>query len=185
MELLDRIFGKGDRVAGYAAALVAVAEAEGVLGKVEDEFFTFAKAVDQNPKLREALTDASLPVDNRQALVRDILGERANPTTINLISFLIESGRARDLSKIADAFVGLAATSRERVVAEVRSAVPLTDKQRERLERALSKATGRKVEAKVVVDPTVVGGVVARVDDLVFDGSIASRLEGAKHAIGS
>ena len=65
------------------------------------------------------------------------------------------------------------------------SAVPLTDKQRERLEKALSKATGRTVEAKVVVDPTVVGGVIARVDDLVFDGSVASRLEDAKHAFGS
>jgi F-type H+-transporting ATPase subunit delta len=61
----------------------------------------------------------------------------------------------------------------------------LTDKQRERLERALSAATGRTVEAKVVVDPTVIGGVVARVDDLVFDGSVASRLEDAKQALRS
>ena len=63
--------------------------------------------------------------------------------------------------------------------------MPLTDKQRERLERALSKATGRTVEAKVIVDPTVVGGVIARVDDLVFDGSVSGRLEDAKHALGS
>jgi F-type H+-transporting ATPase subunit delta len=70
-------------------------------------------------------------------------------------------------------------------VAEVRSAVPLNDRQRKRLEEALSSATGRTIEAKVVVDPTLVGGVVARVGDLVFDGSIASRLEDAKHALGS
>jgi len=185
MELLDRIFGKGGTVSGYATAVVAVAEAEGVLGKVEDELYTFAKAAEQNPQLREALTDQTLPVDNRQALVRDILGDRAHPTTVTLLSFLIESGRARDLTKIAEAVVEIAATSREHAVAEIRSAVPLTDKQRERLEKALSKATGRTVEAKVVVDPTVVGGVIARVDDLVFDGSIASRLEDAKHAFGS
>jgi F-type H+-transporting ATPase subunit delta len=185
MALLDRIFGKGGTVAGYATALVAVAEAEGVLAKVEDELFAFAKAADQNPKLREALTDQVLPVDNRQALIRDILGGRAHPVTITLISFVIESGRARELSKIADAFVQIAATSREHAVAEVRSAVPLTDKQRERLEKALSRATGRTVEAKVIVDPTVIGGVVARVDELVFDGSISSRLQDAKHALGS
>jgi len=185
MELLDRIFGKGGAVAGYATAMVAVAEAEGVLRKVEDELFSFAKAAEQNPDLREALTDQSLPVDNRQALVRDILGDRAHPVTVNLISFLIESGHARELSKIADAVVEIAATSRSHAVAEVRSAVPLTDKQRERLEKALSKATGRTVEAKVVVDPSVVGGVVARIDDLVFDGSVSSRLEGAKQALGS
>jgi F-type H+-transporting ATPase subunit delta len=117
--------------------------------------------------------------------VRDILGGKGHPVTVNLLSFLIESGRARDLSKIADAFVQLAAASREHAVAEVRSAVPLTDKQRERLQKALSTATGRTVETKVVIDPTVIGGVIARVDDLVFDGSVSSRLEDAKHALGS
>jgi F-type H+-transporting ATPase subunit delta len=185
MELLDRIFGGHDIVSGYATALLAVAEAEGVTRKVEDELFTFAKAVDQNPDLRQALTDATLPVDNRQALVRDIIGDRANPVTVNLVSFVIEAGHAKELSKIADAYVQLAASSREHAVAEVRSAVPLTDRQRQRLEQALSKATGRTVEAKVIVDPTVVGGVIARVDDLVFDGSVSGRLEDAKHALGS
>ena len=124
-------------------------------------------------------------MDNRQALVRDVLGPRANRTTVTLISFLIESGRARDLPKIADAVVRLAASTREHAVAEIRTAVPLTDKQRERLQQALSKATGRTVETKVVVDPTVIGGVIARVDDLVFDGSVSSRLEDAKLALGS
>ena len=185
MELLERIFGKGDKATAYATALVTVAEAEGDLRKVEDELFAFAKATEQNPKLREALTDQALPLENREAVVRDILGGRTSQVTINLISFVIQSGHARDLSKIADAFVQLAARSRERAAAEVRSAVPLTDVQRERLEQALSSATGRTVEAKVVVDPTVIGGVVARVDDLVFDGSVASRLEDARHALRS
>jgi F-type H+-transporting ATPase subunit delta len=185
MEMLDRIFGKGDKAHAYATALVAVAESEGDLRKVEDELFAFAKATEQNPKLREALTDQALPLENREAVVRDVLGGRASQVTINLITFVIQSGHARDLSKIADAFVQLAASSREHAVAEIRSAVALTDKQRERLERALSDATGRTVEAKVVVDPTVIGGVVARVDDLVFDGSVASRLEDAKHALRS
>jgi F-type H+-transporting ATPase subunit delta len=185
MEVLERIFGKTDKASAYATAMVTVAEAEGALGRVEEELFAFAKAVEQNPGLREALTDQALPLENREAVVRDSLGGRANQVTINLISFVIQSGHARDLSKIADAFVQLAARSREHAAAEIRSAVPLTDKQRERLERALSAATGRTVEAKVVVDPTVIGGVVARVDDLVFDGSVASRLEDAKQALRS
>ena len=87
--------------------------------------------------------------------------------------------------QIVDGFMEMAAASREHAVAEIRTAVPLTDKQRERLEKALSRATGRTVDAKVVVDPTVIGGVVARVDDLVFDGSVSSRLADAKHALGS
>jgi F-type H+-transporting ATPase subunit delta len=184
-DILDRIFGRDDRVRGYATALVAVAAAEGVLDRVADELFAFAKAVEQDPKLRDAITDRALPLENRQQLIRDILGGRAHDVTVSEVSFVIEAGRARDLGKIADGVASLAAEEHEQAVAEVRSAVPLTDAQRKRLEDALSRATGRKIEAKVVVDPTVVGGVVARVGDLVFDGSIASRLEDAKHALGS
>jgi len=184
-EVLDRLFGRNDRVRGYATALVAVADAEGVLDRVGDELFAFSKAVEQDPKLRDALTDKALPLENRRALIRDILGGRAHDVTVTLVSFLVESGRARDLGKIAEGVAALSAEQRDQAVAEVRSAVPLTDAQRKRLEAALSGATGRKIEAKVVVDPTLVGGVIARVGDLVFDGSIASRLEDAKHALGS
>ncbi|MGZ8570759.1 MAG: ATP synthase F1 subunit delta [Actinomycetota bacterium] len=185
MDLLQRLFGHGDRAGGYAAAVVAVADAEGAGGRVEDEVYAFAKAVEQNPQLREALTDQALPIENRIALVRDVIGQHAHPATVSLIAFIVESGRARDLGTIAEHAVAIAAERREHVVAEVRAAVPLSDNQRERLERALSRATGRTVEVKVVVDPTGVGGVVARVGDLVFDGSVASRLEDAKHALGS
>jgi F-type H+-transporting ATPase subunit delta len=183
--LLDRLFGRDDRIGGYATAVVAVAEAEGALVKVEDELFTFAKAVEQSPQLREAVTNRALPVENRIELVRDVLGDRVHPATLSLVSFLIEADRARDLTKIAERVVAIAAEQRQHEVAEVRSAVPLSDAQRERLAQALSRATGRQVEVKVVVDPTVVGGVVARVGDEVFDGSVASRLEDAKQVLGS
>ncbi|HET9673088.1 MAG TPA: F0F1 ATP synthase subunit delta, partial [Actinomycetota bacterium] len=80
----------------------------------------------------------------------------------------------------------MAARRSERTLAEIRSAVPLSDAQRRRLGDALSAATGRHVELKVVVDPTVVGGLVARVGDEVFDGSVASRLSDARrHLTGS
>ena len=184
-EIVDRIFGRNDRVRGYATALVAVADAEGVLDRVADEFFAFAKAVEADPKLRDAITDKALPLENRHALIRDILGGRAHDVTVTSVSFVVEAGRARDLGRIAEGVVALAADRRAQAVAEVRSAVPLSDAQRKRLEQALSRATGRTIEAKVVVDPTLVGGVVARVGDLVFDGSIASRLEDAKQALGS
>ena len=185
MGVLDRLFGKDDRIGGYATAIVAVADAEGVLDKVEDELYRFAKAVDQNAQLREAITNRALPVENRIELVRDVLGDRAHPTTVSLVSFLIESDRARDLTKIAERVTQIAAAQRSSEIAEVRSAVPLSDAQRERMAVALSRATGKQVEVKVVVDPTLMGGIVARVGDEVFDGSVATRLEDAKQVLGS
>jgi F-type H+-transporting ATPase subunit delta len=183
--LIDRLFGKDDRIRGYALAIVTVAEAEGALGAVEDELYAFAKGLEQQPRLREVLGDRALPVDNRKEVVREVLGDRAHPVTMTLISFLVEADRVRDLGKIAEGVAAIAAERRQHQVAEVRSAVPLTDEQRARLEEALSRATGREIEAKVFVDPTLVGGVVARVGDEVFDGSIASRLEDVKQVLGS
>ena len=185
MGVLDRLFGTDDRIGGYATAVVAVAEAEGALGKVEDELFAFAKAVDANAQLREAILNRALPVENRIELVRDVLGDRVHPATLALVSFLIEADRARDLTTIAERVSEIAAEQRSAEVAEARSAVPLSDAQREKLAQALSRATGKRIEVKVVVDPTVVGGVVARVGDEVFDGSVASRLEDAKQVLGS
>jgi F-type H+-transporting ATPase subunit delta len=77
----------------------------------------------------------------------------------------------------------VAAERRHHVLAEVRSAVPLDGAQRERLAQGLSRATGREVEVRVVVDPTVVGGIVARVGDEIFDGSLRSRLDDAKQQL--
>jgi F-type H+-transporting ATPase subunit delta len=172
-------------IGGYAQALFAVASAEGVLPRVEDELYAFGKALEQHTELRESLTDAALPSENKKAVLRDLLGERANPLTVSLLGFVIDAGRAREIPKIVDELARMASIERDHALAEVRSAVDLTAAQRDRLAEALSRATGRTVDVKVVVDPTVIGGVVARVGDEVFDGSIASRLEDAKQALGS
>ena len=92
-------------------------------------------------------------------------------------------GRGRDLPTIIDALVKKSAASHDRAVAEVRSAVELSDAQRERLAAAIGKATGKTVEVKVIIDPTVLGGIVATVGDTVIDGSVRTRLEQLKNAI--
>jgi F-type H+-transporting ATPase subunit delta len=167
-------------VRGYAEALFAVAEAEGELDVVEDQLYAFAKALETEGRLREALTDPLLPAENKKGLIRDLLGERANPHAVNVLGFLVDQGRAREIGRIVEELAAVAAERRAHVVAEVRSAVPLDDAQRARLAEALSKATGRQVEVKVVVDPAVVGGIVAKVGDEVFDGSVRSRLDEAR-----
>jgi F-type H+-transporting ATPase subunit delta len=172
-------------VQGYARAIFAVAEAEDALAQVEEELFRFARALESSNDLRDALIDAAVPADRKKAVLADLLGDRAHPQTVRLLGFIIEQGRARELGKIVDALLRTTAESREHALAEVRTAVPLSDDQKARLQEALSKATGRTVELKVLVDPSVVGGVVAHVGDQVFDGSIRTRLQEAKEQLGS
>ena len=169
-----------EAIRGYAEALFSVAEAEDALDVVEDELFQFARALEGQRELREALTDPALPAERKRDVLADVLGDRVNPHTVNLLGFLVEQGRARDLPAIVDELVAMAAERRQAAVAEVRTAVPLDGEHRERLAEALGRATGKKVELKVVVDPSVVGGVVARVGDQVIDGTIRRRLELAR-----
>jgi F-type H+-transporting ATPase subunit delta len=170
----------GDRIEGYAAALFEVARAEGTLDEVEDELFRFARSYESNDGLRAALTDEMIPAARRQSIVEDLLGGRATQTTVQLISMVVGAGRTRDLPAIIDRLVERAAAAKNFAVAEVRSAVPLTADQQDRLKAAVANATGKDVSLKVVVDPSVLGGLVATVGDTVIDGTVRTRLDQLK-----
>ena len=172
-----------ERINAYADAMFEVARAEGTLGEVEDELFRFARALEGSDELREALTDAHIPASRRQQIVEDLVGPHATPTTTALISMVVGIGRGRDLSTIIDALVKKSAAAHDKAVAEVRSVVELTDQQRDRLAAAVEHVTGKKVEVKVIIDPTVLGGIVTTVGDTVIDGSVRTRLEQLKNAI--
>lgn len=170
-------------VDGYARAIFAVAEAEGTLEQVEDELYRFGKMLERETRLREALTDPQLPAENKDGIIEELVGSRATRHTVGLLRFIVEQGRAKDLPKIVDALARYAAERQRRAVAEVRSAIPLDAEQRLRLAQALSRATGKDVELKVLVDESLIGGVEARVGDQVFDGSIRRRLELAREQL--
>lgn len=172
-----------DRIEGYASALFEVAQAEGALAKVEEELFNLSHVLTANDELRTTLSDPAIPAERRQAIIEDLLGSRATPTTTVLVSFVVASGRARDLPAIISNLVERAAAERKHAVAEVRSAIPLDDDQRTRLAGALSKNLGKEVEVKVFVDPSVLGGLSARVGDMVIDGTIRHRLDQLKETI--
>jgi F-type H+-transporting ATPase subunit delta len=95
---------------------------------------------------------------------------------------VVGTGRARELPSIIDSLVTRSAAAQNRAVAEVRSAIELSEDQRRRLGDAIKRATGKDVEVKVVVDPSVMGGIVTTVGDTVIDGSVRSRLEQMKNA---
>src|SRR5262245_49381176 len=166
-----------DRVDAYASALFEIARAEGVLAEVEDELYNFARAIEGNDELRSTLTDAAMPLARKQGIIDDLFKNSVTPVGASLVTFVVGVGRGRDLPDIIDRFVTRAASEKDKAVAEVRSAIALTDEQRSRLATALGQATGKQVDVKVVVDPAVLGGIVAQIGDTVIDGTVRTRLE--------
>ncbi len=172
-----------DRIDGYADAIITVAGAEGNLERVSNEFYSVAQAINGNDELRDTLTDIRVPVARRQQIIEDVLNGRVSSTTVGLVSMVVGAGRVGEIGDIATAVTHRAAASTGREVAQVRSAVPLSDDQQRRLAEAIKASTGKDVDVLVTVDPTVVGGIVTTVGDTVIDGSIRTRLAKLREAI--
>ncbi|MEA2010913.1 MAG: ATP synthase F1 subunit delta [Actinomycetota bacterium] len=172
------------RLDGYASALFDVARAEGDIDGFVDAFYAAAKTISANSELRDALSDPQIPIARRQGTVTDLLGVRVDGAVVASINFVVAVGQAKYLNDLASRLAEIAAEEEGSVVAEVQSAVTLDEAQVERLEAALSKATGKRVQAKVVTDPSLMGGLVAKIGDTIFDGSVKSRLDDVREQWG-
>lgn len=171
-----------NRITAYADAAFGIASAEGSLAEVEDELFRLGRVYESNDELRSALTDPHLPAARRQQIVEDLLEGKATKATVAIVSLIVGAGRINDLPAIAQQLVQRTAALKGEAVAEVRSAVPLTDDQLARLTQAIKARTDLDVTIKNVVDPTVIGGVVTQIGDEVLDGTVRTRLNQLREA---
>ena len=172
---------EGSRIEAYARAMLEVARAEGHLAEVEDELFRFARTFDGSDELRMALTDPALP---GRAARRGGRGPARGQGTRRPARRWRRSSSAPG-GPATSRRSSTGSSSSPRPSASTRSPrcaarSPLDDDQIERLRDALANATSKDVEVKVVVDPSVLGGVVATVGDTVIDGSVRHRLEQLK-----
>src|SRR6266566_306751 len=167
-----------------AQADFAAADAAGDLDRVEDDLFRFGAVVAGTPELRSALTDPVLPLDRKRALVDDLIGGKDNPRAVRLIQLALDLQQGRELDRRCRELAEMAAERRNRVVADVRTAVPLDSERQARLAEALTRVLGRPVELRFTVDAGIMGSIVVRVGDEEFDGSVRSRIEQARERLG-
>ncbi len=172
-----------ETIRGYAAAIFEMAQGEGVLDRVEDELFRLARALEGSDELKDSLSDLRLPMQRKQAVIDDLLAGSAHRLTVAFTSFVVGLGRGIDLAAIADQLTTRAAEARNRSVAEVSSAIPLDRATIDRLAGALANRIGNQVEVRVVLDESILGGLVVRVGDTVIDGSVRKRLEQLREAV--
>ncbi|MFF2850612.1 F0F1 ATP synthase subunit delta [Streptomyces sp. NPDC058001] len=155
------------------------AQQAGKLDDVEDELFRFGRIVTSDTGLRAALTDRAATTAAKSDLLSALLGGRAQDVTTRLVVRLVTQPRGRSLEGGLESLSKLAAERRDRMVAVVTSAVPLSDQQKQRLGAALAKLYGRSMHLNLDVDPEVLGGIRVQVGDEIINGSIADRIEDA------
>src|SRR6516162_1249431 len=166
-------------------ATAAAAEGAGELDDVEDELFRFGRIDAGEPELHAALASRVLPDDRKRELLNALLAGKVTQASLRLITQATVHPRGRSLEANLTDYARLVAAWRERLIATVRAAIPLTDGQRERLTAALAAIYGYGIQLNVVVDPQVVGGMSIEIGDELIDGTLSSRLTALRQRLAS
>lgn len=152
------------------------------LDRVEDELFSASRALVDSSELRRALVGGA-GADLKAQLVTEILSKKASASTVKLVRALVTQRRGRSLeAAFAEYLFGLA-NRRNRLIAVVRTAAPISDAQKVRLSGAIEKQVGQPIRVNIQVDPTIIGGVSIKFADELIDASISNRLAHAGRAL--
>jgi len=160
----------------------SAANINGELDRVEDELFEISRVIAENFELRKALVGPGT-TSAKSTLVSDVLGKRASESTVRLAAALVTSLRGRSIEAGFADYLSALANRRNRLIANVRVAVAITDTQKVRLAQAIEKQVGQPIRVNIQVDPSILGGVSVKFADELVDGSISNRLAGAGRAL--
>jgi F-type H+-transporting ATPase subunit delta len=168
----------------YAKALYDLAKEQNAVERVQRELISVADAWDTSAELRGVFENPAFSPEARKKVVVAVAQRvAASPMIVNALSMLADRNRMKNVREIADAFVSRTEAASGRVQAEVVSAAPLPDAYYAELATVLKRAVGRDVTITKKVDASIIGGVVTRVGDTVFDGSITNRLADLKNEL--
>jgi len=162
----------------YAAALFDVVQKNGTADRAERDLAAFVDLVSHHDDLK-AVFAAPIAPARKRAVIDALLAASGDisPEVQRLLGLLADRDRLDSLEVVRRAFDDRLMQLRRIVPAEVTTAVPLTESRRAALVQALGRATGSDVTMSEQVDPAIIGGVVARVGSVVFDGSVTRQLE--------
>lgn len=165
------------------SAEAASAEAGRRLDDLEDELFRFGRIVEGEPRLRGALVDPRIPGDRKAALLAELLEGKVTRATLRLATEAATHPRGRSLERVLTAYGRIVAERRNRLVAVVRTAVELSERQKARLAAALAAQYDRDVHLNIDVDSSVLGGMSIQIGDEEIDGTIVRRLADVRRRI--
>ena len=161
----------------YAKALYMIGVEENRLDALTREVKSLADVVRASPELATLLSNPVIAQETRRAVMSDILTRvGVSPTARNFTLLLTDRRRGAMLPAVAEALSSLSDERAGKVQAEVTSATPLSDAQIQKVRAALEKLTGKSVAVSHKVDASLIGGMVTRIGDKVYDGSLKARL---------
>jgi F-type H+-transporting ATPase subunit delta len=166
---------KGAVARRYAEAVMEIAQQQGSVERWLADVRLIGEAFG-NRQLAFVLREPKIPMKRKELIVRDLLADKVQHDALNLALLLVQDGISEAGPRLAQEFEHLYDDYRGQAKAQVTSAMPLDDAERAEIAQALQRVTGRRIILEERVDPSILGGVVARVGDNLIDGSVQRRL---------
>ena len=168
----------------YAKALLAIGKEDGQADTYKEELAGFAKLLDENKELEQAIVNPLYDAESRKKVVDAVLKKAAPSKTMSsFLSLLFDKGRIQYVGDICVYYEKLTDELANIIRADVASAVELPDETVEKIKASLSEQTGKQVTVETTVDPSLIGGVVTKIGDLVLDGSVKTQLISLKESL--
>jgi F-type H+-transporting ATPase subunit delta len=167
----------------YAKALFEVAEERGAIDAVEAQLNAVANTLTGNEDLRVILTHPQVSGGNKKALVEKLFANTTGTEVMNLLRMLIDRKRESIIGDVLEAFTHMADLKRGILDVTVTTAVPLNEEEESDLSARLSRVLGKKLRMHVKVKSEIIGGILLRIGDKVYDGTIAGKLAEFKQEI--
>lgn len=165
----------------YAKALVQLGSEGGLIDRFRDELATFDGIFSANNELRAAFADPALTQDQKKNIMKELIGKVACSELVgNFLMLLVDKNRVAFLGQIVQTYEKLADEFSGVIRPVIKTAFPLDDSQISAIQDALEKKTGKKVVAQMVVDTTLLGGVVTQIGDIAYDNSVKTQLKRIK-----
>jgi len=168
---------------GYARALFEMAQAEGVVARIEEELFRLRELLKANPELLQFLKDPNVKPEGKRRALGDLFQGRVHPLVLSTLISLSDQDRAGRVLHVIEDFSAIAGAARETVTGEVTVAVTLDDATLNRLAAELSRITGKNVKLLQRIDPAILGGAIVTVGEQIIDGSLRRRLDQLKEKL--
>jgi F-type H+-transporting ATPase subunit delta len=168
---------------GYARALFEMAQAEGVVTRVEEELFRLRELLKKNPDLLEFLKDPNVKHEGKRQAITTLFQGRIHPLVLNTLITLSDQDRGGRVMHIIEEFDSSADDARQNVSGEITTAITLDEATLKRLATELSRITGQNVQLFQRVDPAILGGAIIKVGEQIIDGSLRRKLDQIKERL--
>lgn len=160
----------------YARALFEEARARGQAEAIDADVALLYESFTASRELARVFESPVIPREKKKKIIETLFGGRLQPLTVRFLELLVEKERESLLPAIVAAYRTLLDEEQGIIEAQVRTAFPLDEAGAQPLVAKLERLTGKKIRLQLQQDPSLIGGVVVRVGDTVYDGSVRQQL---------